>query len=327
MDKIKELWSKRGIRYTILGVLALVLLLFGVRACNQAKKSNTDTSESTKKVSRRDKSVALTPFEEEQKRLIRKYGEAGEGYYWSEDGTRMALGDQNLSETEVIRTFLRSLSTLDFATAQKYAYKDQVLKTLNAYYNSESEFTYSESFKKAMYQQFLLSMEIEGIESQATFADDKSSVTVKIKALDLSNKDFWKEDKDALMKGIYSYRKTEADSTKARNFLYEYVTNYWKSEVAQKKAITINLTLTKTGAGGWLISNDMDLDNYAKYSEGETVINNILKDYDLEIAKRPKAFEESSFDPSSVLNKDRKLKSTTTPSSSNTTSSSTESGS
>ena len=51
MDKIKELWSKKGVRYTILGVLALVLLLFGVRACNQAKKSNTDTSESTEEIS------------------------------------------------------------------------------------------------------------------------------------------------------------------------------------------------------------------------------------------------------------------------------------
>ena len=68
---------------------------------------------------------------------------------------------------------------------------------------------------------------------------------------------------------------------------------------------TINLTLTKTGAGGWLISNDMDLDNYAKYSEGETVINNILKEYDEEISRRPKAFEGSTFDPNSVLNKDK----------------------
>ena len=46
MDKIKELWDKKGVRYTILGVLALVLLLFGVRACNQAKKSNTETKAS-----------------------------------------------------------------------------------------------------------------------------------------------------------------------------------------------------------------------------------------------------------------------------------------
>ena len=307
MDKIKELWDKKGVRYTILGVLALVLLLFGVRACNQAKKSNTETKASEEQVDKpKNKNAGLTPFEEEQKRLIRKYGEAGEGYYWSDEGTRMALGDQNLSETEVLRTFLRSLSTLDFATAQKYAYKDQVLKTLNGYFKSDAEFTYSESFKKGMYQQFLLSLEIEGIENQATFADDKSSVTVKLKALDLSNKDFWKEDREGLLKGIYSYRKTEADSTKARNFLYEYVSNYWKSELAQKKTITVNITLMKTGAGGWLVSNDMDLDNYAKYSEGETVINNILKEYDEEISRRPKGFEGSTFDPSTFLNKDKK---------------------
>ena len=62
----------------------------------------------------------------------------------------------------------------------------------------------------------------------------------------------------------------------------------------------------KTGAGGWLVSNDMDLDNYAKYSEGETVINNILKEYDEEISRRPKGFEGSTFDPSTLLNKDKK---------------------
>lgn len=308
MDKVKELWNKKGFRYTILSILALVVLLMGVRACNHSKKASEAKSsdEQVETTNKSSKKEALTPFEEEQKRLIRKYGEAGEGYYWSDEGTRMALGDENLSETEVIRTFLRSLSTLDFATAQKYAYKDQVLKTLNGYFNSEAEFTYSESFKKSMYQQFLLSLEIEGIESQATFADDKTNVTVKLKALDLSNKDFWKSDREDLLKGIYSYRKTEADSTKARNFLYEYVSNYWKSEGAKKKSITVNLTLTKrTSTGGWLVSNDMELDNYAKYSEGETVINNILKEYDEEISRRPKAFEGSTFDPNSVLNKDK----------------------
>lgn len=309
MEKLQELWGKKGFRYTILIVLGIIVLLFGVRACNKLIHSG-DKDKTEEPAQRRQKSdVVLTAFEEEQKRLIRKFGEAGDGYYWSEEGTRLALGDQNLSEEEVVRTFLRSLSTLDFATAQKYAYKDQVLKTLNAYYNADAEFTYSESFKKGMYQQFLLSLEVESIESQATFADDKSNVTVRIKALDLSNKDFWKPDSDELMKGIFAFRKTEADSTKARNFLYEYVTNYWKSESSQKKAVTINLTLMKTGAGGWLVTNDKDLDNYAKYSEGETVVNNILKEYDLAIAKYPGRFEVSSFDASNLLNKDKNNKS------------------
>lgn len=293
-ETVKKFWDNKPARYTAIGLLC-VGLLFGVRACNGARKAN-DQTDDTEQVEPKKKRVQLTAFEEDQKRLISRFGEAGEGYYWSDEGTRMALGDQNLSESEVIATYLKSISTLDFATAQKYAYKDQVLRTVNAYFNSDAEFTYSESFKKAMYQQFLLSIETEAVESQATFADDRANVTVRLKALDLSNKDFWKEDEDQLHKGIYTYRKTEADSTKARNFLYDYVLKYWKSEKAKKKEITVNLTLMKTGAGGWLVSNDQDIDNYAKYSDGETVINNILKGYDDMLSGTDGKLDTSDFD-------------------------------
>lgn len=279
MDWLNAFFSNKVAVRVLATIGILVALVLGIRACNQANKAKVveDTTETTTSSSEK---IYLTQFEEDQKRLIQRYGDPGDGYYWSDEGKRMALGDQNLTEREVATTFLRSVATLDFATAQKYAYRDQVLRTVNQYFDSDAEFTYDESFKKAMYQEVLLSLEVVGIESQATFADDKANLTVKVKLLDLSNKDFWQVDSDEIYKNLYQYKRNESDSTKARNYLYDYVLNYWKSEEAQKKEVTINLVLTRTGDGGWLVSQDTDLDNYAKYADGETVINNMLQGYD-----------------------------------------------
>lgn len=278
MDKLKILWEKTWVKRTIIGFILVLLVLMGIRACNMAKKSKVAKHEDTTTTTSSSKRE-LTQFEEEQKRLIERFGDPGKGYYWDEDGKRLALGDPNLSKTEVVNTFLRAVSTLDFATAQKYAYKDAVVKRVNDYFSKDAEFTYDESFKKGMYQEVLTSMEIVGIENSATFADDKANFAVKVKLLDLSNKDFWEKDEDEIFRNLTKYRKTESDSTKAKNYLYNYVTDYWKSEDAQKVQKTINITLMKTGQGGWLVSNDTDLDNFASYVDGETVVDNIMQAY------------------------------------------------
>lgn len=273
-DLMKQTWFK-----AVMGVLAFILAILLMRGCNAIRKhnaSNTSTSQTSSSSSRREQ----TDYEREQGRLIKRYGDPGKGYRWSDEGTRMALGDPNLSESEVAATFIRSLSTLDFATAQKYAFKDDVIKTVNNYYSNDADFTYDESFKKAMYQQVLLSLEPVKTVSTATFADARSNITLQVKLLDLSNKDFWEKDKDEIFSNLDKYRKNEQDTTKARNFVYDYVLSYWKSEDAQKKTVQINLTLTQTNEGGWLVSNDTDLDNYAKYTDGETVVNNILQAYE-----------------------------------------------
>ena len=273
MSKLNNIWVKIG-----LGILIFIILIFGIRACNankKAKEADINIIETTEEQGKKEK----TEYEEEQYRLLKRFGDPGEGYRWSDDGTRMALGDPNLSETEVAYTFLRSLSTLDFATAQKYAFKDKVLSTVNLYFADDADFTYDESFKKAMYQEVLLSLEPITVKSSATFADKRANITMNVKLLDLSNKDFWKEDKDEIYSNLISYSKTEQDTTKARNYLYDYVLSYWRSEGALKKEVQLNLVLTQTPEGGWLVRVDTDLDNYAKYSDGETVINNILTSY------------------------------------------------
>ena len=274
MEITKKVWFK-----PVAIVVGILILILGVRACNSINKSNEKAKVDTEETTTSSSTEELSDYEMEQLRLIKRFGDAGKGYRWSDDGTRLALGDPNLTETEVAYTFLRSVSTLDFATAQKYAYNSKVLNTVNTYFSKDSDFTYDESFKKSMYQEVLLSLEPISVINSATFADNKANIAMKVKVLDLSNKDFWLSDTDEIYSALTSYGKTEQDSVKARNYLYDYVLNYWRSEQAVKKEVQINLVLTQTKEGGWLVNIDTDLDNYAKYVEGETVVNNILKSY------------------------------------------------
>lgn len=274
MEITKKVWFK-----PVAIIVGILILILGIRACNSMNKSNESAKVDTEETTTSSSTEELSDYEMEQLRLIKRFGDAGKGYRWSDDGTRLALGDPNLTETEVAYTFLRSVSTLDFATAQKYAYNSKVLNTVNTYFSKDSDFTYDESFKKSMYQEVLLSLEPISVINSATFADNKANIAMKVKVLDLSNKDFWLSDTDEIYSALTSYGKTEQDSVKARNYLYDYVLNYWRSEQAVKKEVQINLVLTQTKEGGWLVNIDTDLDNYAKYVEGETVVNNILKSY------------------------------------------------
>lgn len=274
MEITKKVWFK-----PVAMTVGILILILGIRACNSMSKSDESRKADTEETTTSSSTEGLSDYEMEQLRLIKRFGDAGKGYRWSDDGTRLALGDPNLTETEVAYTFLRSISTLDFATAQKYAYNSKVLSTVNTYFSKDSDFTYDESFKKSMYQEVLLSLEPISVINSATFADNKANIAMKVKVLDLSNKDFWLSDTDEIYSALTSYGKTEQDSVKARNYLYEYVLKYWRSEQAVKKEVQINLVLTQTKEGGWLVNIDTDLDNYAKYVEGETVVNNILKSY------------------------------------------------
>lgn len=270
--------------WVIIAIVALIgLLAIRNHNLNEKRKAQEAEQRRVEKENREKKANnrELTPYEEDQLFLIKQYGEPGEGYRWSDDGTRLALGDPNLSESEVAMTFLRSVSTLDFATAQKYAYKDAVLTTVNRYYNpDDAEFTYEETFEKNMYTEVLLSIEPLGIEKQATFADERANLAMRLKILDLTNKDFWKGDADEIFSNLETYSRSEQDTTKAKQYLYDYVLNYWRSEGASKREVQVNIVLTQTPEGGWMVTTDTDLDNHAKYVDGETVVNNILEEFD-----------------------------------------------
>lgn len=274
MQTIKSNWWK-----ITLGILGVLIIFVVIRGCTNVRNRNQITRGSSVEQSSTPSSE-LSDFDREQLRLVKKYGSAGEGFRWSDDGQRVALGDPNLTEQEVVFTYLRSLSTLDIATAQRYSFKNQVIKTLDAYFSTETDFTYDSSFKKNMYQQVLLSIEPLSIESKAAFASGKTNVAVRVNILDLSYKDFWLKDDQTIFENLHAYRRTESDMVKANTYLYDYVMNYWKSENAQKREVTLNLVLERGASGGYVVTVDTDLDNYAKYVDGETVVSNIFSKYE-----------------------------------------------
>ena len=273
--------------------LFLIISVVGIRSYNQNKKAKEEAAKAEQAAKEADLTKVdlknLSDFDKEQVRWIERYGTPPKGFRWKDDGTLQALGDPNLKDTDVAYAYIRALSTLDIATAQKYSNKTNVITSLNRYYSTEADFTYDENFRKDMFKQVLLSIKPVKITNVANFANFRNAITMKIEVLDLTNKDFWKKDSSKIFKDLKDYKKTEQDTTKAKNYLYKYVLDYYKSEKPAKHEVEINLVLDQDKtSGGWIVVKDKDLDNIAKYADGELVVNNILAAYDEWLSKELK---------------------------------------
>lgn len=287
---MQDILKNKKILGIIGGVLVFIILIGGIRSYNSSKKAKQAAELEAQKAQQTDITKvdlkSLSDFDKEQIRWIERYGTPPKGFRWKDDGTLQALGDPNLKDTDVAYTYIRALSTLDIATAQKYSNKTNVITSLNRYYSTEADFTYDENFKKDMFKQVLLSIKPVKITNVANFANFRNAITMKIEVTDLTNKDFWKKDSSKIFKDLKEYKKTEQDTTKAKNYLYKYVLDYYKSERPAKHEVEINLVLDQDKtSGGWIVVKDKDLDNIAKYADGELVVNNILAAYDEWLSK------------------------------------------
>jgi hypothetical protein len=287
---MQDILKNKKIMGIIGGVLVFIILIGGIRSYNSSKKAKQAAELEAQKAQQTDITKvdlkSLSDFDKEQIRWIERYGTPPKGFRWKDDGTLQALGDPNLKDTDVAYTYIRALSTLDIATAQKYSNKTNVITSLNRYYSTEADFTYDENFKKDMFKQVLLSIKPVKITNVANFANFRNALTMKIEVTDLTNKDFWKKDSSKIFKDLKEYKKTEQDTTKAKNYLYKYVLDYYKSEKPAKHEVEINLVLDQDKtSGGWIVVKDKDLDNIAKYADGELVVNNILAAYDEWLSK------------------------------------------
>src|SRR5690606_33034944 len=131
----------------------------------------------------------ISEYEQEQELYIQRYGEPKEGFRWNEDGELIPIGSIGKTQEDVIFTYLRSLTTLDFANAQRFSYKTEVVKQYQRFFDTESDFSYNNTFRKGMYKQVLLSMKPNRVVDLATFANYKAAVTMNIEIIDLTNKD------------------------------------------------------------------------------------------------------------------------------------------
>lgn len=293
MDILSNIWdwikSHKKSTFAIIGVILFIILM--VSANNHAKqKKLKEQQASTEQVSTEESNNSKSYTEgtdaylmSMQPELRKSFGTPPEGFIWDLNGKGISLGDKSKSSEDVLYTYIRALSTLDLATAQKYSRDAKVVETYNDYFSkaNANQADYQEQFMRNMYKQALTSMEITGVESSSKFASNKSVYTVTISMLDLTAKDFWEKDKDNLFKKLSGYESKENDSTKLEIFLYDYILNYYKTPTAVKRTVSMDITLERYPDidSGWLVSIDKDIDDAAKYNNGTLVTNYITEQF------------------------------------------------
>lgn len=289
MEILRNVWEwvkeHKKATLAIVGVVLLIFLMVQANRHAQQKNKVSVPKTEVKSSSKDDNYVEGTDayLMDMQPELRKSFGTPPKGFIWDLDGKTISLGNKSMSSEDVLYSYVRALSTLDFATAEKYSRGTKVVETYNDYFSSKTaaQADYQEQFLRNMYKVALTSMEIKGVESSATFANNKVVYTVQVSMLDLTSKDFWQEDKDNLFKNMSLYETQENDSTKLDIFLYDYILNYYKSKDAVKRDISFDITLERYPDidSGWLVSIDKDVDDAAKYSNGKLVTNYIVEQF------------------------------------------------
>lgn len=295
MDILSNIWdwvkSHKKSTGAIVGVVLLIVLM--VAANNHAKQKQLEQQKAeTAKIAKdnevQDKDRSYVEGTDAylmsmQPELRKSFGTPPKGFIWDLNGKGISLGDKSKSSEDVLYSYIRALSTLDLATAQKYSRDAKVVETYNDYFSkaNANQADYQEQFMRNMYKLALTSMEITGVESSSKFASNKSVYTVTISMLDLTAKDFWESDRENLFKKLSGYESKENDSTKLEIFIYDYILNYYKTPTAVKRTVSMDITLERYPDidSGWLVSIDKDIDDAARYNNGTLVTNYITEQF------------------------------------------------
>lgn len=295
MDILSNIWdwvkTHKKSTGAIVGVVLLIVLM--VAANNHAKQKQLEQQKAeTAKIAKdnevQDKDRSYVEGTDAylmsmQPELRKSFGTPPKGFIWDLNGKGISLGDKSKSSEDVLYSYIRALSTLDLATAQKYSRDAKVVETYNDYFSkaNANQADYQEQFMRNMYKLALTSMEITGVESSSKFASNKSVYTVTISMLDLTAKDFWESDRESLFKKLSGYESKENDSTKLEIFIYDYILNYYKTPTAVKRTVSMDITLERYPDidSGWLVSIDKDIDDAARYNNGTLVTNYITEQF------------------------------------------------
>jgi len=297
LEKVKKLFkgifsdTKKSV-VAILVVLVGIILISGLKSSLEEKRKK---EEALKRAEEYAQSLENTPSNTEsqdgrndaylitiQEDLIATYGELPEGYVWDVDGSILSLGDKSLTAEDVIYSYLNGLRTLDLSMAQKYSRNSTVVSTYQSYFDSSDlSSDYYDSFIRNMYKEVMLSIQVVRVVDTTIFAENKQVFTIELTVLDLTNKNFWEEDKEEIYNNLYIYHNDENDSTKSEMYLYDYVLNYYRSDEAVTRNVTINLTVEKYPDldTGWLVSIDKDLNDICSYTDGTLMVNYINRMY------------------------------------------------
>lgn len=270
----------------IIGAIVLVFIIISTISSKSKKKEIAERQAAADAANQNvqqnvDVNAGLSDAEVEQNAFIKVWGNPPDGFRWKDDGTLTAVSSDNLTNEDVIWNYLRGLSILDFSTVQKYSSHSLVESTYSGYFSDSNlgSSSYYAQFLRKEYKYALTSIEVDSVGNTAVFADGTSIVTVKLKMLDLTDKDFWQADKDAIFNKLKSVYTSEKDTAKAQQYVYDYIYSAYEDGKVGKRDITIELKLDKVSLGGWLVSDDTDLNSALKYEEGVNVASYILEQY------------------------------------------------
>lgn len=274
--------------FIIIGAIVLVfVIIINASSCSKKKEiaerqSLADAAnQSVQQNMNVNPDAGLSNSEIEQNAFIKAWGDPPDGFRWKDDGTLTAVSSDKLTSEDVIWSYLMGLSKLDFSTVQKYSSHSLVESTYSGYFSDSNlgSSSYYSQFLRKEYKYALTSIEVESVGNTAVFADGTSIVTVKLKILDLTDKDFWQVDKDEIFNKLKSVYTSEKDTAKAQQYVYDYIYSAYEDNKVGKRDITIELKLDKVSLGGWLVSDDTDLNSALKYEDGINVASYILEQY------------------------------------------------
>lgn len=277
-----------SLKLLVAGGVALALLI-GVSAINKEKErkeiaARMESIEAEKLANAANTTAApesLSWHDRMQLEYQKIYGLPPEGFEWDAQGSLVALSDDVSSCEDVVFTFLRALSMQDYYTAGRYSDESVIIDELQSSHDTFSKgyTSYYDNFLNKQFTYSVNSLEVDRISNVAVFPDGTQYVTVDIKALDLSSKEFIDEDKEALFESMRKYEETEDDDAKMEQFIYEYLLDCYSSGVVGKKIYTVELVVGKKNQGGWLVSNDRELYAVLQYEHGLNTAQYIKNGY------------------------------------------------
>lgn len=261
------------------GLFVTLLIVANVSKAKEAKVAEESASMAAMETEPVTE-AQLSDAEMEQQALIEVYGEPPAGFRWNDEGEPIAVSDEGLTAEEVVYQYLRAVSLLDMANAEKYAQLSMIVNKYDSYYSDvDASQDYYTQFARKMYSQALTSMEIESTEREAVFANGRRIYTMNLKVLDLSYKDFWKDNSEEIFEHLYQYITLENDSIKAQQYIYDQILEYYAKDDAKKRDIQVDIVLDKVTLGGWLVEDDADLDTACSYTDGTSVYEYIMDQY------------------------------------------------
>lgn len=273
-------------KFIIIGAAVLAVLIIGanVKAAIAERKAGTDSSsmvvEDTGTDGTESEVEVLSDAELEQQALNEVYGEPPAGFRWDDDGNTVPISNENLTAEQVVYQYLRGLAMSQFDTVQKYTYYSTVVSMYNSYFADGASESYYNQFARQVYRLALSSIVVNSMENEAVMANGRHVCTMNITLLDLSYKDWFKDNEEEIFKNMYTYLSGEQDNTKAQQYVFEEVLKYYKSDTAKTKDVSVDITLDKVSFGGWLVTDDTALEMLCEYTDGTSTYEYIYNEYE-----------------------------------------------